>query len=110
MTTSELRTLAANPLFEIGGHTATHPSLPTLAPAEQKQEIVSGARFLEGTIGKPIRSFSYPFGEWRPVTREIVRAAGFECALVTEQKRVRPGDSPFELPRRQAVNRYAHTP
>ena len=66
MTASELRTLASNPLFEIGGHTATHPSLPTLSPAMQEQEIVSGSRFLEAIIGKPVRSFSYPFGDWRP--------------------------------------------
>lgn len=63
MTAAELRSIAANPLFEIGGHTATHPSLPSLAAAEQEREIVSGARLLEATIGKSIRSFSYPFGE-----------------------------------------------
>jgi peptidoglycan/xylan/chitin deacetylase (PgdA/CDA1 family) len=110
MTTEELRALAADPLFEIGGHTATHPSLPTLTPAEQEQEILSGAGFLEATIGRPIRSFSYPFGEWLPATRDIVKAAGFKCALVTQQQTVRPGDNPFELPRRQVVNRYAYTP
>lgn len=109
MSEAELRSLAADPLFEIGGHTTTHPSLPTLTPEEQEQEIVHGARFLEAKIGKSIRSFSYPFGEWRPVTRDIVRCAGFECALVTEQRRVRSGDNQFELPRRQVVNRYAQT-
>jgi peptidoglycan/xylan/chitin deacetylase (PgdA/CDA1 family) len=108
MTSAELRSLAANPLFEIGGHTATHPSLPTLSRAEQEREIVSGAQFLEATLGKPIRSFSYPFGEWEEATRDIVMAAGFECALVTEHKRVRPSDNRYTLPRRQIGNRNAH--
>ena len=109
MTAGELRALAANPLFEIGGHTATHPSLPTLVPAEQEQEIVSGSRFLEGTLGKPIRSFSYPFGERGRVTPQIVMAAGFECAVTAGHRRVRSGDDRFELPRRQVVNRNART-
>ena len=42
MTAAELRALAANPLFDIGGHTVTHPNLSTLAAAEQEQEIVFG--------------------------------------------------------------------
>jgi peptidoglycan/xylan/chitin deacetylase (PgdA/CDA1 family) len=108
MTSTELRSLAGNPLFEIGGHTATHPSLPALTRAQQEHEIVSGARFLAATIGKPIRSFSYPFGEWEEPTRDIVMAAGFDCALATGHRRVRSTDSSFALPRRQAVNRNAH--
>lgn len=102
MTAAELRTLAAKPLFEIGGHTATHPSLPTLDAREQEQQIVLGARFLEELLGKPIRSFSYPFGDWGPVTREIVMRAGFECALTAAHRRVRSGDNRFEMPRRWA--------
>ena len=109
MTAAELRALAANPLFEIGGHTATHPTLPMLDPVEQRQEIVSGARFLEAKLGKPIRSFSYPFGDWGQITRDIVMAAGFECALTAAHRRVRSGDNRFELPRRQVVNRNALT-
>jgi peptidoglycan/xylan/chitin deacetylase (PgdA/CDA1 family) len=109
MVAAELRALAGNPLFEIGGHTATHPSLRDLTPAQQEQEIVSGARFLEATIGKPIRAFSYPFGDRGPMTPEIVMAAGFECAVTAHHRKVRPGDGRFELPRRQAVNRNAQT-
>ena len=109
MTAAELRTLAANPLFEIGGHTATHPSLPILNPAEQEREIVFGSRSLQGMLGIPIRSFAYPFGEWEPTTREIVASAGFECAVIAEHRRVRSSDNRFELPRRQVVNWNART-
>ena len=109
MTAAELRALAADPLFEIGGHTASHPSLRDLSSAEQEQEIVVGARFLEATIGKPVRAFSYPFGDRGPTTPQIVKAAGFECAVTAHHRRVRSGDNRFELPRRQAVNRNAPT-
>jgi peptidoglycan/xylan/chitin deacetylase (PgdA/CDA1 family) len=109
MTEAELRALAANPLFEIGGHTATHPSLPMLNPTEQEHEIVFGSRILEAKLGKPIRSFSYPFGDWGQHTRDIVMAAGFDCALTGAHRQVRSNDNPFELPRRQVVNRNAVT-
>lgn len=107
MTAPELRKLASNSLFEIGGHTATHPSLPTLPPAIQEQEIVSGSRFLEALIGKPVRSFAYPFGDWSPATHDIVIRAGFECAVTAEHRRVTSSDDQFELPRRQALSRNA---
>ena len=91
MTAAELKALASNPLFEIGGHTVTHPNLSTLVPAEQEQEIVSGSRFLEATLGKPIRSFSYPFGRRGQVTPQIVMAAGFECAVTNEHPESKTG-------------------
>ena len=109
MTLSELRVLAANPLFEIGGHTSTHPSLAALTQMEQEREIVGGAQALEAVIGRHIRSFSYPFGDWKSVTRDIVASAGFEFAVTTRPRRVRIGDNEFELPRRQVVNRNVPT-
>ena len=109
MTAAELLTLAANPLFEIGGHTAAHPSLPMLDPTEQEQDIVFGSRFLQAKLGKPIRSFSYPFGDWGQVTRDIVIAAGFDCAFTTAHRTVKSGDNRFELPRWHVVNRNART-
>jgi peptidoglycan/xylan/chitin deacetylase (PgdA/CDA1 family) len=109
MNAVELRKLAANPLFEIGGHTASHPSLPDLVEAEQEQEITLGARVLEETIDKPVRSFSYPHGCRAPATLQIVMSAGFDCAVTAEHRRVKSTDNPFELPRRQVVNRNART-
>lgn len=54
MIAAELRLLATNPLFEIGGHTASHPSLRARPPSEQEKEIISCSRSLGATIGKPI--------------------------------------------------------
>jgi hypothetical protein len=51
--------------------------------------------------------FSYSFGDWAPVTRDIVKSAGFECAVTSKAQRVTSGDDPFRLPRIQALNRNA---
>lgn len=109
MTESELLTLASNPLFEIGGHTVTHPSLPSLVPSEQADEIVFGSRYLQKLIGQPVLSFAYPFGEWQQVTSDILGRAGYECAVTGMHRRVKPSDKKFALPRRQMVNRNART-
>jgi peptidoglycan/xylan/chitin deacetylase (PgdA/CDA1 family) len=109
MTEAELLTLAANPLFEIGGHTATHPSLPSLDPSEQAEEIAFGSHFLQKLIGRPVRSFAYPFGEWEQATSSILGHAGYECAVTSMHRRVKPSDKKFELPRRHMVNRNAQT-
>jgi hypothetical protein len=89
MTAAELRTLADDPLFVIGGHTAS-VSLLSLR-------------------GIAIRAFSYPFGGRGQVTPQIFMNAGFECAVTAKHRRMRSGDSRFELPRRQAVNQNART-
>jgi hypothetical protein len=61
MTELELRTLAGSSLFEIGGHTVTHPSLPTLARAEQEREIVFGSRVLEAATRQACSNLFLPF-------------------------------------------------
>ena len=107
MTEAELRALAANPLFEIGGHTATHPSLTTLPAAEQEREIIFGSRILEAMLGKRIRSFAYPFGEfgeWGKLPVILWRVQGFEYAVTGEYRSVSLEDDQFELPRRQVAN------
>lgn len=105
MKLSELRVLGATHLFEIGAHSASHPSLPTLSPAEQEREIVASRLGLELLLGKPIQSFSYPFGHRSKATREIVADHGFAYAVTADHRKVRLGDSRFELPRRQALTR-----
>jgi peptidoglycan/xylan/chitin deacetylase (PgdA/CDA1 family) len=102
MTVAELQALAGNSLFEVGGHTATHPSLPLLDPSEQEREIARSRRVLESILGQRLHSFAYPYGDCAPATVDIVRRAGFECAVTNVYRRVRARDDRFELPRRHA--------
>src|SRR6185369_7444523 len=62
MTAEELAKLAANPLIEIGAHTVTHAHLASLLAAEQFREVFDSKKRLETITGKPVESFSYPFG------------------------------------------------
>jgi peptidoglycan/xylan/chitin deacetylase (PgdA/CDA1 family) len=103
MTLDELRRLASHPLVEIGGHTLSHPTL-ALAPAGEQQREIAGCRdVLQELIGRPVRSFAYPYGhpgdDYDDVTSAIVRDAGFDLAFTTAGAFARLSDCAFEIPR-----------
>lgn len=80
---SALRDLSER--FEIGGHTLTHRPLPGLSADDAEAEIRNGKEELEDVIGKPLRSFCYPCGQFSPVHVRQVRAAGFVVARTVER-------------------------
>jgi peptidoglycan/xylan/chitin deacetylase (PgdA/CDA1 family) len=104
MTVTELQTLSNNSLFEIGGHTVSHPRLSTLCLPEQKSEIEENRDLLARTVGPQLRCFAYPHGDRSVGTRDMVEALGFRCAVTTDGRHVRQGDDAYCLPRIQALN------
>lgn len=104
MTTAELLDLAAIPGIEIGAHTMSHPRLAALSVAEQEQEIVGSRRTLEQSLGRPVPSFSYPFGrrsDYSEKTVGVVRRAAFDVACSTQRGLVEGDADPLQLPRLQ---------
>jgi peptidoglycan/xylan/chitin deacetylase (PgdA/CDA1 family) len=102
LTRGELKELAAAPLVEIGAHTVNHPALSALDFQSQAAEIVQSKAQLEAHLGRPVSSFSYPFGGGQDYTAEtvsLVRAAGFACACSNVPGLVRQPARLFELPR-----------
>lgn len=102
MTPDELRSLAAQDLVEVGAHTVTHTMLSVLPPAEQRREVTESKGSLEAVIGRPVRSFSYPFGmrtSYSADTVTAVRDAGFACACSNFEGLVDGRTARLELPR-----------
>lgn len=102
MTLPELQKIAAEPLFEIGAHTVTHPLLAARPIEEQHKEIQASKAYLETRLNRPIQSFSYPYGgkgHYVPATVDAVRHCGFHRACTTEAHPVRRGDGPLEIAR-----------
>jgi peptidoglycan/xylan/chitin deacetylase (PgdA/CDA1 family) len=98
---NEVNVLGAGGLIELGAHTMTHPSLKSLSASQQMEEISGSKVQLENIIGHPVKSFSYPHGEYSIETMELVQKAGFQGACTTNFKCVMAGADPFELPRFQ---------
>lgn len=98
----EVCQLTAGGLIEVGAHTVTHPILSTLSPALQQVEIEQSKAQLERILGRPILSFSYPYGarsDYTSRTIDLVRKAGFECACSNFADTVWSGIDCFQLPR-----------
>lgn len=64
---------------EVGGHSVSHPDLPTLDADEQRRQICNDRVALLG-LGLAPTSFAYPYGDETPVTQQIVSDCGYDSA------------------------------
>lgn len=98
LTSVEVRALSSD-LIEFGSHALTHPSLPLLTADEKAREINEGRQRCAELAGVPCRSFAYTYGDLDAESRQIVEAAGFDCAYRADGWFVRAHADPFTLPR-----------
>jgi len=98
----EVARLVEGGLIEIGAHTVTHPMLAALGAPAQRREIEQSKIRLEEILGRPVTSFSYPYGSPSDYTAEtvaLVREAGLICACSNFTDVVRLRTDRFQLPR-----------
>ncbi len=69
--------------FEFGSHTLTHPHLTRIPIAKAREEITESKKALEIRLGKEIKTFCYPYGEYNQSIIQLVREAGYQGAVVT---------------------------
>jgi peptidoglycan/xylan/chitin deacetylase (PgdA/CDA1 family) len=69
--------------IEIGAHTCTHPLLDEVSYQVQFEEIALSRIKLEKKIGHPILSFCYPDGRYNNQVLDLVKASGYQQAVVT---------------------------
>lgn len=79
----DVREVAAYGL-DFGSHTVSHAILPTENVVRAKWEIEESKRVLEGRLGYAVSAFCYPNGASTPAIREMVRRAGYACAVTVE--------------------------
>ena len=108
----ELAELAKHPLIEVGCHTRGHARLTNLTVADQRREIRQGRDDLEALLGRPVTTFSYPYGACDRASRAIVRDAAFQLACTSRPAAVTATSRRYALPRLQVIDqdgaRFAH--
>jgi peptidoglycan/xylan/chitin deacetylase (PgdA/CDA1 family) len=84
MSWDEVRSLAADPLVEIGSHTVSHPVTSRLAPDRLRAELTGSKKTIEGMIGRPVSALAYPYGFRSAYSDQVVaevKKAGYTSAL-----------------------------
>jgi peptidoglycan/xylan/chitin deacetylase (PgdA/CDA1 family) len=69
-----------------GSHTASHPILSKLSPAQLKREVSESKKTIEEKLGAPVKSFAYPVGrkqDLNVLAKTVLRETGYLCALTT---------------------------
>ncbi len=105
LTTDELRTLAAHPLIQIGGHTVSHAWLPGMGVERVRAEVREGMAALDELVPtRDPRPFAYPYGAYHRAAVDVARTLGIPTAVTTEPRTVGLRDAPLELPRHTPVD------
>ncbi len=100
LTWDQVRAMQASGLVSFGGHTRTHPILARASVQKAHDEIAGCAADLERELGPVERSFAYPNGEpadFNQPIKDMVRQAGFSCAMSARRGTCAPGDDLFAL-------------
>ena len=102
MPLADLRTIHSKG-FGIGSHTVSHPILTRCTPELALREMVESRDQLESIIAGKVTAFAYPNGlpqtDFRPEHIELVKRAGYFCALSTHWGSATGDTSVFQIPR-----------
>jgi peptidoglycan/xylan/chitin deacetylase (PgdA/CDA1 family) len=85
-----------------GSHTASHPILSRLSRQETVADIERSCAAMERHLGERPGLFAYPNGtkaDFTDMTKDVLKASGFRCAVTTEFGVNEPGADRFELKR-----------
>ena len=102
LTWAQVKELADDPLFTIGGHGDTHRILTHLQGDELEADIGTCQSDLLMEVG-PVTLFSYPDGRHNPKVVEALKRHGVTHAFTTEPGTWAPGDDPYLIPRLKAA-------
>ncbi len=106
MTWPELERLAEGGI-ETGAHGFEHLSLGAMSTDAAREQGVRARALLESRLGRPVRSFAYPYGTLRDFnagTREALAEAGYAFVFTSQHGAIHGGMDPHELPRVKVEN------
>lgn len=98
----QVRALATEPRFTIGGHTHTHAMLSFCAPTELEDEIATSVRLLHERAGVMVRHYAYPEGLSQHFDGDVIarlQAFGIACCPTAIDGMNTCGADPFHLRR-----------
>jgi peptidoglycan/xylan/chitin deacetylase (PgdA/CDA1 family) len=98
MTWHQVREMSQDGI-NFGAHTVTHPLLTFEEDATVEGELRQSKQTIEEKLGKRVRAFAYPNGNWDKRIRRWVEQVGFECAFDTRSGQYRRGQDRYTIRR-----------
>jgi len=99
LTWAEIMAMQAEGGVAFEAHTATHPKLADISPADARREMRDSKEALEQKLGTPITTLCYPYGSVNEAVQDMAGELGYAQAVTTEFGRVRSKDPALHLPR-----------
>lgn len=81
----DVRLMARNGI-SFGAHTVHHPILTRVTAQQLREEVVHSKTAIERELGRSVTSFAYPNGaaeDFDESTKQVLREAGYRCAVTT---------------------------
>lgn len=92
--------------IDIEPHTVSHPHLAQLPYDKQLDEIKTSKETLEKVLGREVKYFAYPFGNFNNDTLKAVQDAGIKMALNMTGGIAKKQDGIYKLSRIYVSNNY----
>jgi peptidoglycan/xylan/chitin deacetylase (PgdA/CDA1 family) len=103
----EIKEMNANGIT-IGAHTLDHVNLNTIHEKEARRQILQSKKVLEKKLGKEVRYFCYPYGEYNRAAVKIVRESGYLAATSSRPGVVNSAMNPYTLKRIDCLGHLSH--
>jgi peptidoglycan/xylan/chitin deacetylase (PgdA/CDA1 family) len=94
MTWHQARGMLEGGLITFGAHGHLHAIMTDLSPQELARDLETSKETLAREIERPVKSMSYPNGNWKAEVVDQVRRAGFATAFTMERGFASAGDDP----------------
>lgn len=79
----QIKEMANEEYIDIGSHSCTHPHLTDIDDTQLVYEIVESKKKLEEAIGRKVKFFSYPYGNFDDRVIKCVKSAKYLAAVST---------------------------
>lgn len=94
--------------MEVGSHSMLHRDLRGLDDAALHEDLAGSKAAVEAVVGRPCRTFAYPYGLWDERVERAVAGAGYDLAFTWQPGPWRPLAAPrLPGPPRHGARRLA---
>lgn len=105
LTVDDVKEMAKCPRVTIGAHSDCHNILTQIDDEAMRASVTQSKKLLESWIGRSVKYFAFPNGDFDERVVSAVKTAGFEVAATSTGRPWLRDQDLFELPR-VAVGRY----